>query len=181
MKEFPEGEFKPGEMACVGAGIGGGFANTKELHVMKYAEAMKGSEKKEWELAVEQEYNRMVDHGVFEVVPTEDVPKDAKVLSSTWAMKKKANGTHRARLNARGYEQVDGEHYDENDKFAPVVMDATIHIVLIIIAMALFWAELLDVKGAFLHGIFGKRRKIYILWYHKDSKDFIRSMLYFYY
>ena len=149
---------------------------------MKDAEAMKGPAKKEWEQAVEQEYNQIVDHGVFEVISMEDVPEDAKILSSTWAMKKKASGTHRVRrLNTRGYEQVHGEHYDEDDKFAPVVMDATIHIVLIIIAMALFWAELLDVKGAFLHGIFGKRRKIYILWYHKDSKDFIRSMLYFYY
>ena len=104
----------------------------------------------------------MIEHKVFEVVPTEEIPKGAKILSSTWAMKKKASGVHRARLNARGYEQVDGEHYDENDKFAPVVTDATIHIVLIMIAMTGWWAELLDVKGAFLHGIFEKGRKIYM-------------------
>jgi hypothetical protein len=48
-------------------------------------------------------------------------------------MKKKANGVHRARLNARGYEQVDGKHYNENSRFAPVVNDATIHIVLIVL------------------------------------------------
>jgi hypothetical protein len=46
MKEFPQGEYSPGEVACVGAGIGGGFANTKELHVMKFDEAMRGKEKK---------------------------------------------------------------------------------------------------------------------------------------
>ena len=45
MKDFPEGEYAPGELTCVGAGIGGGFANTKELHVMKYDEAMAGNEK----------------------------------------------------------------------------------------------------------------------------------------
>jgi len=41
------------EYACVGAGIGGGFQNTKELHVMKFKEAMSTPEKKEWEGAVE--------------------------------------------------------------------------------------------------------------------------------
>ena len=59
------------------------------------------------------------------------VPADAKVLTSTWAMKQKANGTKHARLNARGYEQVDGEHYNEDSKAAPVVCEATIHIILL--------------------------------------------------
>jgi hypothetical protein len=77
-------------------------------------------------------------------------------------MKKKANGTFRARVNARGYEQVDGIHYDENAKFAPVVCEATIHIVLIMIIMARWTAHLLDVKGAFLHGTFEKGRKVYM-------------------
>ncbi len=34
------------EYACVGAGIVGGFQNTKELHVMKYKEAMRSPDKK---------------------------------------------------------------------------------------------------------------------------------------
>jgi hypothetical protein len=33
MKEFPTGEFAPGEIVCMGAGLGGGFENTHELHV----------------------------------------------------------------------------------------------------------------------------------------------------
>ena len=33
-----------GELACVGAGLGGGFDNTNELHVMKYHEAMAKAE-----------------------------------------------------------------------------------------------------------------------------------------
>ena len=40
------------EIALIGAGVGGGFNNTKELHVMKYKEAMATSKKKEWEQAV---------------------------------------------------------------------------------------------------------------------------------
>ena len=65
---------------------------------------------------------------------------------SMWAMKQKANRTKRARLNAHGYEQVDGKHYNEVDsKVAPIVCEATIHIILIMTIMACWVAELLDV------------------------------------
>jgi hypothetical protein len=162
MRDFPQGEFNPGEIACVGAGIGGGFSDTHELHVMKYNEAMATNDRKKWEIAVKEEKKRMDDSGVFQPIPRDKVPKGAKILTSTWAMKKKANGTFRARLNARGYEQVDGEHYDENAKAAPVVNEATIHIVLILAIMADWHAEVVDVKGAFLHGEFEKGRRIYM-------------------
>jgi hypothetical protein len=65
-------------------------------------------------------------------------------------------------LNARGYEQVDGEHYNKDSKYAPVVTNATIHIILILIIMAGWWAELLDVKGAFLHGEFEDDHQVYM-------------------
>ena len=39
------------ELAAVGAGLGGGFETTQELHVMKYNEAMKTDDKKQWEEA----------------------------------------------------------------------------------------------------------------------------------
>jgi len=119
MKQFPENEF-----GCVGTGLGGGFQDTHELHVMKYNEAMKTQDAPGWVTAVDQEHKRMTDHTVFKAVEKDQLPKDAKVISSTWAMKKKANGTLRARINALGYQQVDGEHYDE-DEAAPVVNGAT--------------------------------------------------------
>jgi hypothetical protein len=51
MEEFPESEFAPGEIVCIGAGLGGGFSNTSEPHVMKYKKVM----------AVDQEHDRMVE------------------------------------------------------------------------------------------------------------------------
>ncbi len=48
-----------GEFGLVGAGIGGGFVNTSELHVMKFNEAMLTGDKKEWNKAVEKEHGRM--------------------------------------------------------------------------------------------------------------------------
>jgi hypothetical protein len=100
------------EVCCVGARIGGRFENTAELHIMKYDEAMATKDVKEWHDAVGDEHNCMLKHEVFEVVDIKNVPDDATILTSTWAMKKKANGTFHARLNTRGFEQIDGEHYD---------------------------------------------------------------------
>jgi len=162
MREFPEGEFAPGELACVGAGLGGGFSDTHELHVMKYDEAMASADAEKWKVSVKKEFGRMEDHEVFEVTPRDSLPQGTKVLTSTWAMKRKANGDLRARVNARGYEQVDGVHYDEDAKFAPVANEATIHIVLIMVVMAAWCAEIIDVNGAFLYGTFEKGRKVYM-------------------
>jgi hypothetical protein len=57
MRDHPEGKFAPGAIACVGAGNGGRFASTKELHVMKYDQAMVGPETKDWENAVKDEHD----------------------------------------------------------------------------------------------------------------------------
>ena len=40
------------EFACIGGVIGGGFQNTKELHVMKYKEGMTTDNKEYLEAAV---------------------------------------------------------------------------------------------------------------------------------
>jgi hypothetical protein len=77
-------------------------------------------------------------------------------------MKKKASGRYKARLNARGYEQVDGVHYDSNDKSAPVAGNMTVLILFVLMIMAGFWSELLDVKGAFLNGRFAEGERLYM-------------------
>ena len=70
-----------------------------ELHVMKYKEAMHTPDKDKWTIAVKEELHKFKEHDVFEPVKLTDVPIGAKMLTTTWAMKKKSNGTYRARLN----------------------------------------------------------------------------------
>jgi hypothetical protein len=118
-------------MALIGAGIGRGFVNTEELHVMNYNEAIK-SEKDKWDYAVKEEHDRMTDNKVFQPVPIDKIPEGTKIMTSAWAMKKKPNGTYRARINAQGFEQVDGEHqcfacYNHNchDVNCDDIMDST--------------------------------------------------------
>lgn len=72
--------------------------------------------------------------------------------SSTWACKLKSNGTKRARINGRGYEQIDGIHYDGSSIHAPVTNDASVRIVMTLALMAGWIGRISDVKGAFLKG-----------------------------
>ena len=84
-------------------------------------------------------------------------------MDSTWARKKKSNGTLRGRLNARGFRQKDGEHCDSASISSPVTNDATIRAVLTLLCMNKDWvAEITDVKGAFLHGEFEDGEVIYM-------------------
>jgi hypothetical protein len=154
--------WKLSEQGLVGAGLGGGFVDTNELRVMKYKEAMAGPDASKWETAVEEEHDQMLKHKVWEPVPIKDLPDGSKVLTSTWAMKKKANGTYRARMNARGFEQIDGIHYDETEKAAPVANEITIRIVMTLMVMAGWWAELVDVQGAFLTGEMDPKTQCYL-------------------
>jgi hypothetical protein len=88
----------------------GGFQNTQELHVKKYKEATNGPAKDKWEEAVFDKHDIMVKNQVCRAVPNKDVPKHYNIMSSTWATKKKSNGTYCARFNTRGYDQFDGQH-----------------------------------------------------------------------
>ena len=131
-----ENEFEKEEFCAVGAGIGGGFTHTTELKVLKFDEAVNGPDKENWYKAIAEEHERFVKNGCFEEVPVKDVKPGTKIITSTWAMKKKASGRYRARLNARGFEQQEGVHYDPEQISSPVTNDATIRIVLVLMIMA---------------------------------------------
>ena len=91
------------EFANVGAGVGGGFENTKDIKVMNYKEAGNGPDGVRWQAEVENEYQQMVANKVFEVVLRKDLPAGTKIIDSVWVMKKKSNGVLRGGMNARGF------------------------------------------------------------------------------
>jgi hypothetical protein len=104
----------------------------------------------------------MTDHGVFEPEEKSKIPAGAKVLSTTWVMKKTASGRFKARITAREFEQRDGDHVDSSDKASPVMNDIKIRIILALIVMAGFWTEIVDVRGAFLTAEFDPNHKMYV-------------------
>ena len=112
--------------------------------------------------AVEEEHDKMVKLKVWKAILRKDIPAAAKNLTSTWAMKKKANGQFRARIVARGYEQIDGQHCNSHNIASPVTNNMTIKIIMILMIMAGWCGKILDVKGAFLHGQFENGEKLYM-------------------
>jgi hypothetical protein len=75
---------------------------------------------------------------------------------------KKSTGKLRERLNARGFKQVEGVHYDRKSTHAPVTNAGTIQIVLILMIMANWQGQIVEVKGAFLYGEFKDGEVIYM-------------------
>jgi hypothetical protein len=67
-------------------------------------------------------------------------------------MKKKANSVRRARVAARGFEQIDGMHYDSSSIAALVTNKLIIRIIMVLALMADWSMKIVDVKGSFLHG-----------------------------
>jgi hypothetical protein len=57
----------------------------------------------------------MIENKVWKPKKLKDLPAGAKLLSITWAMKKKANGKYRA-IIARGFLQEGGMHYLRKSK-----------------------------------------------------------------
>ena len=79
------------EIAAEGAGLGGGFDHTSELKVKKFKEVMNGPDDKKWKEEIENEHNQMVTNEVWEPLDKKDLLEGAKVITSTWACKKKSN------------------------------------------------------------------------------------------
>ena len=152
-----------GEVYLVGA-TGHSYGNTSELNVLNYKQAMETVDKKEWNRAIKVEHDKMVKYNVFEVVHPDDVPRGTKLFTSTWAMKKKPDGTFRARNAIRGFMQVDGKHFDGHDKSSPVATETGIRTAFVLAIVAGWYQHLVDVEGAFLNGVFEHpdKHKIYM-------------------
>jgi hypothetical protein len=151
------------ELALIGAGVGGGIKHTSELKVLNYKKAMQSPDVDKWRKEVRNEKARFDKYDALTAVPRSSLPKGAKVLTTTWAMKLKSNGTRRGRLNARGYEQVDGSHYASDSIAAPVTNPITVRIVLMLYCMNRTWiSAIIDVEGAFLQGHFANGEELYI-------------------
>ena len=74
----------------------------------------------------ENEKKRFDKYNALSPVPQSSVPKDVKIMTTTWAKKKKSNGTYQGCLNVCGYEQVDGMHYFGHNIAAPVANAVTV-------------------------------------------------------
>jgi Reverse transcriptase (RNA-dependent DNA polymerase) len=125
---------------------------------------MKSKDKDNWVKAVQEEHDRMINSGGWTAVDKETLKVTDKVLNKAWAMKKKPSGSHRARINANGFKQLEGLHYDSSSASYPVTNDTTIRVIFAL-AMLAGWKGyviVIDIKGAFLNGRFDKGEELYL-------------------
>jgi hypothetical protein len=63
------------------------------------------------EKAIDKEHDRMIEDKVWIPRKLKDLAVNALLLTTRWAMKKKANGYYRARITVQGLLKEDRIHY----------------------------------------------------------------------
>jgi hypothetical protein len=85
--------------------------------IMYFDQALQQPDAKQFANAIVKEVNGHVDNKHWILVKQKDVPRDAQVVPSVWAMRRKCDLTtnkvskHKARLNLHGGKQVHGMNY----------------------------------------------------------------------
>jgi hypothetical protein len=105
-------------------------------------------------------------------------------VTSAWAIKLKSNGQCRARANACGFEQIDGQHYFSNSISSLVSNPLTVRMLVKLCAMNPEWeVRVIDVEGAFLQGKFQNGEEMYMEvpdgmeQYYGSRKDVVLRMM----
>jgi Reverse transcriptase (RNA-dependent DNA polymerase) len=119
----------------------------------------------------------MVKSEVWSAVNKGMLNKNDKILTTTWAMKKKANRKYRARINACGFKQKDGLHYNSTNTSSPITNDTTIRIMFTILIQMGWKAYVIDVKGASLM-VDLEMVKNYFSKFHRALKSFMTTDMY---
>ena len=117
-----------------------------------YREALSSLAKGEWLDAMKDELSSMDKNSVWELV---NLPLGRKAIENKWVLKVKRKADvsidkYKARLVAKGFTQLEGKDYDET--FFPVVMVASIRLILAIVAQLDLELYHMDVKTTFLNG-----------------------------
>lgn len=107
-----------------------------------------------WYAAVKKELTQLTDMNVTEEVHEKDVPVDARILSAKLHMNIKYGPSgevteHKARVCARGFQQVEGVDYHETT--APTAAANSTRVLFAEAAYHDWHVHQLDVKAAFLH------------------------------
>ena len=92
----------------------------------------------------------MEEKQVWDIIEKKDVPTGRKIIGNRWVYAMKDDGRFRARTVAKGFSQIAGKYFHAN--FAPVVNDATFHLILVLKALMNLEAGQFDIETAFLYG-----------------------------
>jgi len=115
-------------------------------------EALTCENSKEWECAMQEEYNSLMANNTWTLVP---FPLGRKPVFCKWVFKIKqgVNGEverYKARLVARGFTQTYGVDY--NETFVPIEKFTSIRCILALVALENMEIHQMDMKMTFLNG-----------------------------
>ena len=80
--------------------------------------------RQKWREAIKLEFDQMKKNNVWEEDKINKLPKERKGIGTKWVFKIKKNGMYRARLVAKGYNQIAGVDFQHS--FAPVTNKLTL-------------------------------------------------------
>ncbi|KAJ9566734.1 hypothetical protein OSB04_002700 [Centaurea solstitialis] len=130
------------------------------LSVIEPKNVSQALEDSDWLLAMQEELLQFKRNKVYGLVPR---PQDKSIIKTKWIFRNKKDESglivrNKARLVAKGYSQQEGIDYDET--FAPVAWIEAIRIFLAYAAHKNIKVFQMDVKSAFLNGVF--HEEVYI-------------------
>ncbi|XP_032457437.1 uncharacterized protein LOC100116824 isoform X3 [Nasonia vitripennis] len=109
-----------------------------------FEEAIQSNESKKWIEAMDKEMNSIKLNKTWELVDS----KEKRAIDVKWVYNKKSNGTYKARLVVRGFQQRD----EVDDIYAPVAKMQTLKILLVYCCKVGLHIEQMDIETAFLNG-----------------------------
>ncbi len=113
-------------------------------------EAKQTKDWNKWWEAISIELKNMEEKEVWEIHEKKNLPTGRKLIGNRWVFALKDDGRYRARTVAKGFSQIPGKDFQEN--FAPVINDATFHLILALKEMMSLEAGQFDIETAFLYG-----------------------------
>ena len=139
------------------------------------ASAVKHSDSDKWLEAYFDELYSLVEKDVFEEV--EEITPEDKLVNTRVVFDIKLDKNNRiqrwkARIVAKGYEQIKGLHYDET--FSPTVKHKTIKMLLTIAAIWDMEVKILDFKVAFLNGTLKEKIFCRTIPFYPSNKPYLR-------
>mgnify|MGYP000046438200 CR=1 FL=1 len=147
--------------------------------MLSLQEALSGPEADSWRVAMDMEYQSLMEDGAWQLVPP---PEDRQFVSCKWLPRKKFNADdsisrYKARLEARGSSQVPGMDYTET--FSPMLRITSFRALLATAAQFRLLIHQMDVRTAFLHGnlheeIYMEQPPTYI---SKDKPHFVCKLV----
>ena len=118
------------------------------MRIITFWEAMDSSEAEQWHAAIQEEYEGLMDMGVWKLVPQ---PKDHKMIKCRWMFVYKSNGQYKAWLVTKGFTQIQGIDYEET--FYLLARYKSVWYLLPHTALLNWEIKTMDVKMAYLHGV----------------------------